>query len=102
MADREAHLRNRDGAAGVRKSASAGAAGHTGGDAAEGLKARLAARRRDSSDAPHPACKNRENNPMQSRIGPAAHARASAAAAASRKGSAVARLAPAELNPRSA
>ena len=36
LADREAHLRDRDGAAGVRKSPSAGAAGYAGGDAAEG------------------------------------------------------------------
>ncbi|MEH2520548.1 glutathione S-transferase [Bradyrhizobium sp. AZCC 1610] len=55
MADGDAHFRNRDGAAGICKSASAGAAGHAGGDAAEGLKARLAARRRESPDAPHPA-----------------------------------------------
>ena len=36
LADGEAHLRDRDGAAGIRKSPSAGAAGHAGGDAAEG------------------------------------------------------------------
>ena len=55
LSHREAHLRDRDGAAGVCQSAPAGAAGHAGSDAAEGLKARLAARRRDSPDAPHPA-----------------------------------------------
>ena len=35
LADREAHLRDRDGAAGICQGASAGAAGHAGGDAAE-------------------------------------------------------------------
>src|SRR5207244_957013 len=44
LSDGEAHLRNRDGAAGVCEGPPAGAAGHAGGDAAEGLKARLAAR----------------------------------------------------------
>ena len=40
LADREAHFRNRDGAAGICQGASAGAAGYAGGDAGEGLSER--------------------------------------------------------------
>ena len=38
LSDREAHLRRRDGAAGIRQRASAGAAGYAGGDAGEGVE----------------------------------------------------------------
>ena len=37
LSDREAHLRDRDGAAGICEGASAGAAGHAGSDAAQGV-----------------------------------------------------------------